>query len=291
MRIAILRHLVVIAVVAALTPAAGAAFFAAYSSQRHDRFTAGTTPNPNFLLSGYDLSGVAFDSASNVQGTVLISPQHVIGAWHYRPGTIDFLGTDGIVRNYGVTWQRLMTDGSGSDVAIGRLTTAILPADNINPLPLAIGPDSAFVGHELYAFAAGNRAGRNLIDFVGLIDGDPNPTFVTAYDFDSYTNGGSGGVGDDEIGLAGGDSGHASLMVVDGVLGVLGTHYAVSEAPGQDVYYSSFSSLGRDYLLQIQDILDDDGYTLATLTVPEPAGVLIFGGLAMLLIRRRSVAA
>lgn len=267
---------------------AQAGIFAAYDSTRHDRFSGGVTPNPNFLLSGYDLSGIANDSAVSAQGTVLISPQHVIAAWHYRPVNISFVGTDGVQRQYAVAaWTRLPPSGQGSDVAIGRLASPVLPSDNINPLPIAIGPDSAFVGHELYAFGQNNQAGRNVIDAIETVSSGSDPTVTTAYDYDSYVNGGTGGVGDDEIGLVGGDSGHASLILFNGQLGVLGTHFAVSEAPSQTVNYVNYSSLARDYLSQIDTIITQDGQTYSTLFVPEPSGVVVVIG-ALLLVRRDS---
>ena len=118
-------------------------------------------------------------------------------------------------------------------------------------------------------------------------------TVTTAYDFDSYVNGGTGGVGDDEIGLSSGDSGHASLIEVSGQLAVLGTHFAIStDTPGLTVHYSSYSSLARDYLSQIETIVEFDGQTLTTLLVPEPASALLLvGATGVLLLRRRSRAA
>ncbi len=271
---------------------AEAALFSAYNAAIHERFSSGTTSNPTFLLNGFDLSGVAFDTTPgtiDARGAALISQQHVLGAWHFRPSTVNFVGTDGVVRSYAVeSWTRLTTGGINSDVAIGRLASEVT---NVNPLPIAIGADSAFIGHELYAFGQSNQAGRNIIDAIGTLylNGDPsdNPTVVTAYDFDNPSNGGTGGVGDDEIGLVGGDSGYQSLIVSDGQLALLGAHFAVSETPNYEVNYTSFSSFARDYVDQINTIVTGDGQSLSFVVVPEPASMAIFAGAAGLLLARR----
>ena len=176
--------------------------------------------------------------------------------------------------------------------------TLLSSGTSTSALPLAIGPDSAFVGSELYAFAQANKAGRNLIDAIGTVyinDPTKYPTVVTAYDFDSYVNSGTGGVGDDEIGLVGGDSGHITLISYGGELGVLGANFAIDAStanPPLTEYYSSYSSFARDYLSQIEFIVEEDGQTLTTLFIPEPASaMLLLGAAGVLLLRRRSSAA
>jgi hypothetical protein len=271
---------------------ASAALFSAYNPAVHDRFTTGTTPNPTFLLSGYDLSGIAYDPTAgggDPRGSALISPLHVLTAWHHRPTTVTFLSTDGIVRTYAVAeWIQLTNGANGNDVAIGRLGAEVSDADNVNPLAIAVGPDDAFIGYDVYAFDQNNRAGRNIIDGIGVVNTTAtNHTVSIGYDFDTATNGGTGGVGPDEIGLVGGDSGYSAVVAVDGQLALVGAHFAVSETPSMDVNYWSFSTLARDYLDQINTIVTEDGYTLSTIVVPEPSSLFLLGATSALLMLRR----
>jgi hypothetical protein len=283
---------------------ADAAVFSAYNPAIHNRFVSGTTANPTFLLSGYDLSGVGIDTAST-HGALLITQQHFIAANHFKSSTVSFLDAAGTTHTYsGVTYTPLTTtfdDGTGnmvtmdSDLVIGRLPTAIPDTTDVNPLPIVVGDPSLFIGQELYVFGQSNQAGRNLVDDIVLVAVDDGaggiqlPTYTVAYDFDTPTNGGTGGVGDDEIGLVGGDSSYQVLMVIDGQLVAVGANFAVSGSPPSN--YSNFSSFAAMYLDQITDLVDNDGQFITTIAIPEPSGLLLLGGSAFLLLRRRARAA
>jgi hypothetical protein len=285
----------------AASPLSEAAVFSAYNPAIHNRFVTGTTPNPTFLLSSYNLTGVGIDTPST-HGALLITPQHFIAANHFKSSTVSFLDASGATQNFsGVTYTAMTTtfdDGTGnmvtmdSDLVIGRLPSAIPGSMGISPLPIAIGDPSLFAGEQLFVFGQNNQAGRNLIDDIVLVavsdgaGGIQLPTFTTAFDFDTPTNGGTGGVGDDEIGLVGGDSSYQTLMLIDGQLAAVGANFAVSGAPPSN--YSNFSSFAAHYLDQIQALVGQDGHSVSTLTIPEPSSILLLGGAtALLLLRRR----
>ena len=320
------------ALAAAASPVA-AGVFADYDPARHNRFVggsaqaAGNVENPTFLLGEYDLTGVG---VGNVGG-VLISDRHVLAATHF-PGSHAFVGADGNRRSFGAARRNSLTttfteNGQSvtraSDIQIVLLDDdanpdtpfAGLDLDLYSPVPILEATPDQIDGGVLFAYDQDDRAGRNLItggrivegeqsqDVPGsllIADGDGNlPTVVTAYDFDTNSNGGDRPVGNgDEIGLVGGDSGHASLFVTpDGTLSLLGSHYGVSEivdpsTPTEDVpNYISFSSFaGIDlYLPQIRQIIQDDGASasFSTVLVPEPAAATLLLLPAAALLRRR----
>lgn len=284
-------------------PPAEAAVFSAFNPAIHNRFVSGTTANPTFLLSGYNLTGVGIDTAST-HGAMLITPQHFIAANHFKASTVSFLDASGTTQTYsGVTYTALTTtfdDGTGnmvtmdSDLVIGRLPTAIPGTTSISPLPIAVGDPSLFIGEQLFVFGQNNQAGRNLIDDIVLVAVDDGsggiqlPTVTTEFDFDTPGNGGTGGVGDDEIGLVGGDSSFQTLMVINGQLAAVGANFAVSGSPPSN--YSNFSSFASHYLDQIQALVAQDGQSVSTLTVPEPSSLLLLGGATTLLLLRRRCA-
>ncbi|MEM6551760.1 MAG: PEP-CTERM sorting domain-containing protein [Planctomycetota bacterium] len=302
---------------AVLAPAASAIQFDSFDAASHDRFLNNDADNPNFLLAGFDLSGIAKRGNSG-SGAVLISPQHFITADHFKPasvnGSVTFRGTDGTDRSYTVTgYDQLTTFGDGSDLSIGTLAAPIDPfTDFINPLPIAFSPSiDDFIGLEVYTFGNGDLAGRNVIIDTGIAEfgsGDPRPSVVLATAFDTVENsGGDGngpltdGLGPDEAGLQGGDSGNAALTVIDGQLAVLGAHFGIASGLpdnslllpfSQDDPYFSLSTLMSPYLSQINAITQTDGQTFQTLTVtiPEPTtATLLLLGLTLTTLRRRSL--
>ncbi len=284
-----------------------------YVPATHNRY-AGGIDNPTFLLAGYDTSAVAKrDNAGS--GAALFTNQHFVTAHHFKPGAnVTFRGTDGMDRSFAVSgYQRLTTGGIGSDISIGTLATPVDPGtDFITPLPIAVGSLDGFVGREAYTFGRFDRAGRNVIEQTDLyaFDDDPidSPTFGFASIFQTTENsGGDGpgpltdGLGPDEAGLQGGDSGNAALILLDGQLAILGSHFGIGsgfeppapdEAPNPDRFtqfdpYFSVSTLLSPYLDQIDTIVarDEQAYTL--LAVPEPTALLVMLAGGMLLVGRR----
>lgn len=284
-----------------------AAVFAGFDAERHERFASdGTTPNPGFLANESRISGVGLTPA------VLITPQHYLTAAHIGAGGLDprFRGGDGEVRTFTTDTSpggslRLTTtlpDGTTapSDLQLHRLSAPIPDTYGIRPLSLLGGSPDDIIGRELLVFAQNNQAGRNVADAVGLASfdqGDPSPTVVVGFSFDTDTDDGVGGLGPDEIGLTSGDSGHAALLWIGDEWVVVGTHFGIDISDGQDPSagdrYDSFSSLVTPYLSQINAFTSSDGFSVSVVAVPEPAGIAFCGCLTLLAVawlRRSSLA-
>src|SRR5205814_1260221 len=104
-----------------------------YSAARNDLYTGGTfpagtppTPNPTFF-SPYNYSGVGWvpSAGPGTKLVTMISPIDFICAQHYLPGTgttIAFRGSDG---SYNPRTVAAQTQISGSDIAVGRLSSAL----------------------------------------------------------------------------------------------------------------------------------------------------------------------
>ncbi|MEM7808408.1 MAG: hypothetical protein AAF561_09880 [Planctomycetota bacterium] len=287
------------------TAPASAALFADYQASRHDRFLSdGVSANPDFLLEGVDLSGVGVGR----NGGVLISDRHVLVANHFKGSSYSFVGVNG--QQVSISPQshtRLDTEVSSgtflpSDLSIATLSRAITPADGLTPLPLFDGSADDIAGEMVHLYEQNDRLGRNIVEggiistTTGTIDLPPvglfgnltsNATWAIGYDFDLLH-----GVTDDEIGLVGGDSGHAALHIDDsGLVSVVGTHYAIVTSNGalprdDGDRYISLSSFVTPYRSQIDAIIGDGGAT-SFAAIPEPTtGLVPFVG-AMLLARRR----
>lgn len=270
-----------------------AGLFQSYTPSRHDRFLPGDTPNPGFFVDETQLSGVALNRA------VLISPQHYVSAAHVTAGSATFRGTDGVLRTYNSassqTLQTLVT-GEGNVNSDVRVHTLAAPVDSsILPVPLVVGSALDFIGQEIIVFDQGSRAGRNIIEDISIVEFEAGngDTITIRYTRDTDTNSGSGGLGDDEVGLVGGDSGNSALMLVNGQIGVIGAHMGIYVPPGTTMAdpYSSFSSFLSPYANQLDTIVGSQGYSLSLLSVtavPEPSG---FGLMLMvttgLLVRSR----
>ncbi|MEM0924650.1 MAG: hypothetical protein AAGJ83_01300 [Planctomycetota bacterium] len=274
--------------------ASDAAIIAGYDPVRHDRFLDTGAANPDFFLDESQLSGVALLRA------VLITPRHYISAAHVTTPSATFRGSDGVLRTYTTDDSAVMftRDSSGelveSDIRIHRISEEV--HESIRPLPIVVGDLQALVGSTLIALDQAQRAGRNVIDGLQVIEfssGDRD-TLTTRMSYDTDTNGGTGGLGIDEIGLLGGDSGNASLIEIDGTLGVLGAHMGIAAPPGSNPgagdRYDSFSTLIGGYEDQIRDYVGADGYQFSTLrivAVPEATTSALWIGLAGAVLRRR----
>ena len=258
------------------------ATFANFDSTRHDRFTVGTTPNPNFIIDESLISGLGAGAVPESRA-VLISPQHYITAVHAPTSTPRFRASDGTVRTYsGTIAATLQTDLGGgmvfdSDIAIYRLAAAISQSDGVTPLPILAVDPTDLIGQELLVIGQRDRAGRNIISSTGInaFAGPTGVSHTVAYTFDTATNGGSGGLLD-EAGLTGGDSGLATLFQAGDQVAVLGTNFGIVVPPGNNLasgdFYTSFSTNLQPYLNQIETIVSADGQSITTVSaVPEPS--------------------
>lgn len=301
-----MQRLFVLALLAAsvtIASTSSAAIFDTFDSTRHNRFSSGTMPNPTFLLDEADLSGLGGRAA-------LISPRHFITAAHTIgslaiPFTATFRGSDGTERSYTSTVAQDLTTTfindmgvittAPSDVRVFTLSPGDIVAPEITPIAIALGSPGDFIGRELFALGQNNQAGRNVIDAVGVatFDNESRPTVNTVFSFDTASNGGTGGLGGDEIGLISGDSGFQSLIVVNGEVALLGAHFGISDpaSAGLRNQYDSFSSLLSPYFDQLNAIVTADGQSLRTVSVvaiPEPATALALIPItAWICIRRR----
>ncbi|WP_149496072.1 PEP-CTERM sorting domain-containing protein [Roseiconus lacunae] len=280
-----------------LANVADAGIIAGFDSSRHSRFQSDGSNNSEFFLDHTQLTGVARQRA------VLISPRHYISADHVSVSSATFIGLDGVERTYTASSsQTLLTNVPeegwvGSDIRVYRLDEEV--DASIRPLPIIVGSAEAIIGRELIAFDQNEYAGRNVIDDLGIVEfsSGSGDSVAIQFSYDTATNGGSGGLGADEIGLLSGDSGGTALMSVDGDYGVIGAHMGIDVPTGSSASagdrYDSFSTVLAAYQGQLSGILASDGYQLMTLQVtaiPEPsvAAALGFGVMAITYRRRRS---
>lgn len=270
--------------VIAWSDSASAAIISAPDPGRHDRFLPNGDPNPGFLIDQSLITGLAIERA------VLITPMHYITAVHAGSTMPTFLSSDGTLRTYQSAGSVPLTtnhsDGSmvASDVALHTLTAPIPVSDGVSPIAIIDGDINDLIGHEFFVVGANNRTGRNVIDGLNIIqfDDGTDDTFAIRYSYDTATNGGIGGLGADEAGLLGGDSGNPALIQIGGQIGLIGAHFGISvpegsSAPAGD-RYDSFTSVLPPYLAELQGRVSADGQMFQTLpisAVPEPSSTWI----------------
>lgn len=267
-----------------------------YSNTIHDRFVPGSYPsaptnNSEFWFSSLNWSGVGWNVEDPRKSVAMISPMHFVAAAHFGVGgQLSFLDTNGQRMTFGVsgTMNPLYDPitGSNSDLYVGELATPIPAASNIMSYALMSLPSTnSYVNLPLLIYgyapldgvggnpAVGTKVGTNV--FGGFAPFLGNTLFW--YDQDPVTG--------EAYGQAG-DSGSPSFALVGSTLALLGTHYTIGTAEGNDATFDTFAP---NYIDQIQSILQADGYSL--LLIPEPGMVLpMLAGAAMVfwLGRRRS---
>ncbi len=258
-----------------------------YDSATNDRFSSGYPGNPvanasvSFLGAGYDLSGVGWNPADSSQSFAMISDQYFVYSNHSGPGSsLDFYSpTQGTVVSYGVsaTTYQFSYNGQTSDFAVGRLTTALNPADGIaNYAVLNLPTIQDYAGLHVLMYGHGVSSpvlGANVVDAYG------------AYDFNGDTIADNYGIGysyhsnqpGDSM-LEGGDSSSPTFAVVNGKLVLIGTHSGTTTIGGIPysidtfipTYFDQMTAQGIDFT-----------------AVPEPArGLLLLLGACALLRRR-----
>lgn len=270
------------------------------------RFETGTYPGspvPNtsgsFLAAGYDLSGVGWGTNST-RSYVMISNQYFLYATHYPPADANMYfysdADDGVVlytidTSFSLnvptydpnvaTYLEYPYAAPGnhlkSDISVGRLTTAIDPADGIASYPILDLPSGAdYIGLNLLVYGWSAAVGTGVIDGLGALDlysdnGTPglaSDDYVNASDglADTFVMSFTQGAGDGEARLEGGDSGSPSFVIWNGGLALVGIHSAVDGLTNYDTFLPAYLNS-----------LSNGGVTFST--VPEPAALWLLAGI------------
>ncbi len=282
---------------------AHAAVFAALDTSSYDRYSNGGF-NPNFIIdqNALNLSGLAGNPSTGANRAVLITPRHYISAVHAPTSAPTFRGIDGVFRSYSAsTSTDLVTTladntTATSDIRLYTLDAPIPEAHGVAPMPILGGDPANLIGHEFYVAGQNNQVGRNIINRIVAVNFNNNNlglSYAIEYSFDTATNGGTGGLGDDEAGLYFGDSGHAAFIRIGDQFALIGTHFGIDISDGQNPLdkdlYNSYSTLLTPYLDQVSAVTSQTGYsfsTLAVTAVPEPNVLVIMGSLSLLVAAR-----
>ncbi|MBC8008760.1 MAG: hypothetical protein H7067_01525 [Burkholderiales bacterium] len=290
--------------VLAFSTSAHALLVQGYEADVNERFASGfasapvANTDPNFLLAGYDLSGVGWRDNSTQFAVTLISPKHFLTAAHVAPvvdlllpPTVSFLGKDGGVRSYAVeSVSTLQYNGQNTDLALGRLGKAV-DTDFITFYGgLFLGNTAAdYQDLPVTLYGANGQVGSNTIDGVGNFDllpfGGGNgtvDTVVSLTDYDPVTG---------EAQVQDGESGSPTFVRIAGnQLALFGIHSAV--ATGGGVQFTLDSLPFFSAYSQINNTLIADGYNngwgvyvsgvISPSTIPEPASAATFLGAAAL---------
>ena len=274
-----------------------AVIISGFDAMRHERFLGGGAPNPGFLVDQNLITGVGLERA------ILITPLHYITAVHAGSTMPTFYGSDGSLHTYQSAGSVALTTQLGggmtasSDIALHTLTAPVPLAHGVTPLAIADGSFSDFAGMEFFAFGANSRAGRNVIDGFSIVENQDGllDSIAIRFSYDTMTNGGTGGLGIDEVGLLGGDSGNGAIIQVGNQVGLIGAHFGILEPMGNMAVngdrYDSFSTFLAPYLPEIDTLVAADGHAVTRLSVsaiPEPsAGFVCTVFMAGLIVRRR----
>ncbi|MGK0186228.1 MAG: hypothetical protein ACI9R3_002011 [Verrucomicrobiales bacterium] len=220
-----------------------------YEPSRHDyveNYPESPRTNAAFFLQGVDLSGIGWSASDPQKHFGLVSPKHIVGANHFKPGvgtTVRFLNRSGTVKSYGLLKQHPIVNAQGepTDLFLGELENPIPDSDAITCYPyLNLLNEAAYNGKELVVVGKQSRIGNGTI--AGFLDfgGDPltgatgvNPT--RAYQFAYALAGGS-----DDCHAEPGDSGSPSFAVTERGLAIVGIHTAIVSALGQTSSVDTF---------------------------------------------------
>jgi hypothetical protein len=263
------------------TPAWGLAI--AYHDTTYDRFSSGYSANPvvnpGFFAAAYDFSGVGWDPSDDRRNVAMISPLHFVTSWHFYPtGSLAFMNRDGVVITNTVSG---ITRIGTTDLAIGRLTAAISPADEIAYYPVVSVSESDYLNQWIWPYGkyfSTIGVGSNRVAEIYF---ESHPDINTQSYIYYYGQGGSYYPG--EAMAEGGDSGSPDFIAVDGELRVVGGKSFIANNP--NLTGGTFLPY---YYQQVDSVLAADGYHL--MVVPEPgAGWLMLAGTGGLLFTRRRV--
>jgi hypothetical protein len=258
-----------------------------YNATDHDRFTgfpADPVMNPNFIHDPAKFTGVGWwnwssGSTQYYPALAAVSPRHLLGAAHSRPGTggiIRFIDSAGnlITRTVASTPVVVPNDSSGaSDLCVIPLSTP-LPA-TVEPLPWLNlpGGESAYLNAELAVLGqvpnGTPRGGTAVISEFDDDEGIAENSYHLVWTYDS-----SAGI-PGESALTPGDSGGASFGMVGGQPALVGIH---SNAGTVGTITYSFDLFLPHYVSRVDDILAPSGHRLRPVnftptTLALPTGV------------------
>ncbi len=261
-----------------------------YDSATNDRFSSGYPNNPvpnasaSFLGVGYDLSGVGWNPALITQSFAMISDQYFVYSNHFGPGsTLEFYSpTLGTVVSYGVSATRhhFTYNGQTSDFAVGKLTSALNPADGIASYAVLDLPAiSDYTGLPVLMYGHGGSSPRlsaNVVDAHGTYDFNGD-TIVDNYGIGySYHSSQPG----DSM-FENGDSSGPTFAVVNGQLALIGTHSGTTTIGGIPYSIDTFIPT---YL----DQMTAQGIDFTAVPEPSRALLLLLGACALLQRRHRA---
>ena len=261
-----------------------------YDSATNDRFSSGYPGNPvvnnsvSFLGAGYDLSGVGWNPANVTQSFAMISDQYFVYSNHYGPGsTLDFYSpTQGTVVSYDVsaTSYHFTFNGQTSDFAVGKLSSALNPADGIASYPVLDLPTiQDYTGLPVLIYGHGGsspRLGANVVDAYGSYDlnGDTiADNYGIGYSYHSNQPG-------DSL-FEGGDSSSPTFVPWHGSLALLGTHSGTTTIGSTPYSIDTFMPIYLDQVFA-------QGIDFSVVPEPSRALLLLFGACALLRRRHRA---
>jgi hypothetical protein len=244
------------------------------------------------LPAGLDLGGVA-QLSNGCSGVLLQGGQYVLASAHCAPavgGTVSFLNGSFTTTVVSSVIAPGFSDVGVNDISVSRLAVPVLGVPGYTLATGSALPSSVVLaGYGLGgsgltgASVAGGVLRWGFNDYEQLAADDPpdfyNGTLV-GYDFDDGTDAnnqfGSLGQGDGEAGVAAGDSGGPSFVLVAGQWQVAGIHIGTNEDPTY-----GFGTIGYD--LRLATYAD---WVAQVSAVPEPApAALLALGLAVLATR------
>ena len=155
-----------------------------FSAEEHDRFFG--EPNPNFILDGFDLSGVA--RASSGRWVTMVSPTHFLTANHFRPSVNEAVTFHHDNDPNGLTTTRTVQGGQRigtTDLYVGTLNAAvgadvaIYDLASVNTAGLTVfqagvSPTAPYGSTPTTRIAVG----RNVFDAVGTFLGSPGVAYI-----------------------------------------------------------------------------------------------------------------
>lgn len=280
-----------------LSSAALALDIRGYEPVRHDRFIgfpSSPTLNPGAWFDASAYSGVGWSVSDPRRQFVLVSPQHILFAahWGLSPGeVIRFLAPDGTLRDYAVeSSTHVKVDGSGVDLALGRLTEPVAAETGIKPLPyLHFSDSAAYADIPLQVFGDSGRVGAGKLRGYNYLDAGTGVTWM------SYFSRMASETGPDDCFFEIGDSGSPTFSLWNGKPALVGTH-SMLYTDAQHTFYFNYDSFVPTYVPQLDTLLAEDGWRMipsdapATGLTAAASASLVIGqaGSATFLVKNRS---